>query len=261
MSGQAILNHLDENDKIIHGDCSTKAELFLEDEEYYQIVLTLDFPDANIQEKAEFYLWHHNKDDSKIIATVFESAVKLAENDLFIHFRLFDENNGNPRKFLGVARLHGALPTNILEGGGFYDLTSIGVKTRLPEPTIFSLATKVRMKGMIHLNYISALPYKLYFNSGECELLTNDIGCHFLRFPYRFPEFQVNQIECIPITGTDFEGEGYYALWFICVQLSAEELLIGFTIFDDRENYPDTIGAFARLRGEIPSTIERKVLM
>ena len=261
MSGQAILNHLDENDKIIHGDCNTAVELFLEDEEYYQMVLTLDFPEPHIQEKAEFYLWHHNKDeDSKIIATVFESAVKLAENDLLIHFRLFDENIGNPRKFLGVARLHGVLPHNIKEVP-FFDLSWSVENLQKDEPIIESRSLNICMIGKIQLNYLSISPFILSSSSGNCDLRRDSQKDCLLRFHYAFPELQINEIESIPISGVNFQGDGYYAQWFICVQLSAEELLMGFTIFDDRDNYPDTIGAFARLRGEIPSTIERKVLM
>ena len=57
MSGQAVVNYLNENDEIIYGDCITTADLFHEDEMYCQMVLTLDFPEADIQERAEFYIW------------------------------------------------------------------------------------------------------------------------------------------------------------------------------------------------------------
>ena len=261
MSGQAVVNYLGEHDETIYGDCKTAIELYLEDEEYCQMSLTLDFPEAGIQEKAEFYIWYHYQDDSKITAFLDDTVVKLSDDELFVHFRLFEKNNGNHRRFSCIARLKGVFPPNILEGGGFFDLSGNSVITRLPVQAIPSHTSEVHMKGVIHLNYISTPPYKLYFNSGVCELLLDDIGRHFLRFPYSFPEFHVNDIESTLITGNDFHGEEYYSLWFRCVQISENELLMGFTIFDDRENYPDTIGGFARLRGEIPSKIQRKVLM
>ncbi|MCL4483498.1 MAG: hypothetical protein M1445_12975 [Bacteroidetes bacterium] len=261
MSGQAVVNYLGEHDEIIHGDCDTAVELYLEDQEFCQMSLTLDFPEAGILERAEFYIWYQYQDDGKITVFMDDAVVKLSEDELFIQFRLSEKIKRKYRRFRCVARLKGVFPPDILEGGGFFDLSGISVITRLPEQAIPSLTSELRMKGMIHLNYISTPPYKLYFNNGECELRTDDIGRHYLRFPYCFPEFQVNDIESTLITGTDFEGEGYYSLWFICVQLSEDELLIGFTIFDDRENYPHAIGGFARLRGEIPSTIQRKVLL
>ena len=262
MSGQVIANHLDDNDEIIYGDCNTMAELYLEDEKYCQMVFTLDFPDANIQERAEFYLWCRYKDDSKITAFMDDSVVKLSAEELFIQFRLSEKNNGDHRRFRCIARLKGVFPPDILEGANYYDLSCAHIKIRLPEEEIPSYKSEVRMEGMIYQNYISALPYKLYFNSGECELLTDTIGRHYLRFPYSFPEFNVNEIETTQITGTDFMGEKYCFLSFIiCVQTSENELLIGFSIFEDRESYPHAIGGFARLRGEIPSSIHKKVLM
>ena len=261
MSGQAVVNYLNENDEIIYGDCITTADLFLEDEIYCQIALTLDFPEADIQERAEFYIWYLYQDESKFTAYMDDTVVKLSEEELFIHFRLFDRNNGNHRRFSCIARIKGVFPPDILEGGAFFDLSGNSVKTQLPVQPNPSITSEVSMKGMIHLNYISMSPYQLYFNSVECEVVTDPVGRHFLRFPYNFPEFQVNQIESTLITKNTFEGDGYSSLWFRCIQLSSDELLIGFTIFDDRENYPDTIGGFARLRGEIPSTLPRKILM
>ena len=261
MSGQAVVNYLGEHDEIIYGDCNTAAELYLEDEEFCQMSLTLDFPEAGILERAEFYIWYQYQDDGKITAYLDDSVVKLSEDELFIHFRLSEKIKRKYRRFRCVARLKGEFPPNILEGGAFYGLSGISVITRMPEQAIPPLTSELRMKGVIHLNYISALPYKLYFSSGECELLSDGIGRHFLRFPYSFPEFQVNDIESTLITGNDFHGEEYYSLWFICVQISEDELLMGFAIFDDRENYPHAIGGFAKLRGEIPSTIQRKVLL
>lgn len=261
MSGQAVVNYLGEHDELIHSDCNTPIDLYLEDEEFCRISLKLDFPDTGFQESMEFYIWYHYRHDSKIKAYLDDAVVKLSEDDLYIHFRLTKKEKRKYTRFRCVARLKGVFPANILEGGDYFDLSGTSIKIRLPEQKIPSLATEVLMKGMIHLNYISALPYKLYFNSGECDLLTDADGRHYLRFPYSFPEFHVNDIESTLITGTDFNGDEYYSLWFICVQISEDELLMGFTIFDDRENYPDTIVGFARLRGEIPSTIQRKVLM
>ncbi len=261
MSGQAIVNYLGEHDEIIFGDCNTSTDLYLKDEEFCQMSLTLDFPEVGIQEKAEFYIWSQYQDDSKITAYMDDAVVKLSEDDLFIHFRITKKEKRKYTRFRCVARLKGVFPPYIIEGGGFFDLSGISVITRLPEQAIPSLTSEVRMKGMIHLNYISTPPYKLYFNSGECELRTDDIGRHYLRFPYCFPEFQVNEIESSLIMGTNFEGKGYASLWFICIQISQDELLMGFAIFDDRENYPHAIGGFARLRGEIPSVIQRNVLM
>lgn len=261
MSGQAVVNYLGEHDETIYGDCKTAIELYLEDEDYCQMSLTLEFPEAGIQEKAEFYIWYHYQDDSKITAFMDDSVVKLSEDELFIHFRISEKIKRKYRRFSCIARLKGVFPPNILEGGGFFDLSGNSVKTQLPVQPNLSITSEVSMKGMIHLNYISMSPYQLYFNSGECEVVTDPVGRHFLRFPYNFPEFQVNQIESTLITKNTFKGDGYSSLWFRCIQLSSDELLIGFTIFDDRENYPDTIGGFARLRGEIPSTLPRKILM
>ena len=261
MSGQSVVNYLGEHDEIIYGDCNSPIHLYLEDEEFYRISLKLDSPDKGFQESMEFYIWYHYRDDSKITAYLDDAVVKLSEDELYIHFRLTKKEKRKYTRFRCVARLKGVIPPNILEGGNYFDLSGISVITRLPEQSIPTLTSEVCMKGLIHLNYISTPPYKLYFNSGECELRTDDVGRHYFRFPYCFPEFQVNDIESTLITGTNVEGQGYSSLWFICIQISEDELLMGFAIFDDRENYPHAISGFARLRGDIPSAIQRKILI
>jgi len=262
MSGQAVVNYLGEHDETIYGDCKTAIELYLEDEEYCQMSLTLDFPEAGIQEKAEFYIWYHYQDDSKITAFMDDTVIKLSDDELFVQFRIKKKEKKKYTRFRCVARLRGVFPPKILAGGDYFDVSGISVITRLPEQALPSIPSEILMKGVIHFNYTSTPPYKHYFNSGECELLTDTIGRHYLRFPYSFPEFNVNEIETTQITGTDFMGEKYCFLSFIiCVQTSEDELLIGFSIFEDRESYPHAIGGFARLRGDIPSSIHKKVLM
>ncbi|MEI6679847.1 MAG: hypothetical protein WCL21_14630 [Mariniphaga sp.] len=117
------------------------------------------------------------------------------------------------------------------------------------------------MKGKIQLNYLFGYPYVLSNSQGCCDLITTDDGLHMLRFEVKFPEFKVRECELFPLNEMDFQGIGFFVHQINCIQLSGNEILVGFTIFDERENYPDTIGGFARLRGTIPTTIQRKVLL
>lgn len=260
MTGRVILNCLDEQDKIIHEDCCTDVNLYLEDDELCQMELTLNFPSAGINKKAEFYFWGHYRHASNIIVSVYESAIKISEDELVIQFRLFDENNGDTIKFSGIARLRGVIPT-LISTGSLFDLSTPHKPFPQNNGESSLLINDNCMRGMIQLNYIFDYPQVLSSSKGECELCSDMANNYFLRFPYSFPEFQINDSETIPINDIDFQGEGYIATWFICVQLSENELLIGFTIFEDRDTYPNTIGGFARLRGEIPSKIHRKVLI
>lgn len=260
MTGRAILNCLDDNDMVIHEDCHTEASLYLEDDEHCQMELTLDFPSARIHKKAEFYFWYPYQNDNQIQVTVYESAVKLSEDELLIHFRLLDKNNVDPGKFLGIARLHGEIPADI-STGSFFDLSETFKTVTGTEEESLPSNHSVCMRGKIQLNYIYGYPFVLSSGNGKCELHSGPDGKWFMSFPYSFPDLQINDFESIPLNVTDFQAEGYYATWFICIQLSEDELLIGFTIFEDRENYPGTIGGFARFRGKIPTTIQRHVLL
>jgi hypothetical protein len=117
-------------------------------------------------------------------------------------------------------------------------------------------ATITSMKGKVQLNYLFSNPCIMGNSQGRCDLITTGEGLHLLRFEVKFPEFKIQDCELIPLNGLAFKGVEFYVYEINCIQLSPNELLVGFTIFDEHENYPDTIGVYARLKGTIPDTLK-----
>lgn len=259
MKGEIIVNSTKDDETIILGSYLTTAELYLEDQKYMQIAFPIDFPSANFKENAEFYLCYKYRQDDPI-SCYNEHAVKISDKDLFIHVRFNFNKNRVHMRFSCYARLYGEIPRGILQRGS-YNLSLPSVKRPKTVRNHSSVAQNIYMTGKIQLNYLNTSPFFISSSKGKCDLQMNPQDSFFLSFEYKIPELKIKEIEFIQINGKDFQGERFFSLWIHCIQLSQDELLIGFSIFEDREDYPHSIGGYARLRGKIPSGIQRTILV